>query len=353
MKAKKHLERIARYDVPHVDRLRQVRLDRNERASHWKQETWLEIQKIISPDLIMSYPELGPVYEKLAGVLNVKTEELLLSHGSDVGLKSIFEAYAGAGDETVSLTPSYAMYPIYAGMVGATPVEVGFESDLSLPFKAILDSITDRTRIVILPNPNQPIERVFTKSELEEILKLANERDFILVVDEAYHYFYPETAISYINTNPSLIVTRTFSKAFGMAGLRAGVLISNEKTISEIKKVKPISEINGVAAGLIEFFLDRMDIVKSYVDEVNLGRQFVVDWGKEQGILVRGKTGNSVLLELRDAEQVKKTVSEARQKGYLIKGPFPYPATRHLRITLDSKDIMKRVLEVIGRSIGD
>lgn len=195
MKVKKYLERVVRFGIPYLNRLEMVRLDRNERTSRWPAEVWKEIQKAVSPEVIMSYPELDPAYDKLSSFLKVDRKKLLLSHGSDAGLKSIFEVYIGEGDEALSISPSYAMYPVYAGMVGAKPVEISFLEDLSLPFELILKAISDRTRIVCLPNPNQPIERVFTKEELETVFQLALKKDFLIVVDEAYHYFYPETVI--------------------------------------------------------------------------------------------------------------------------------------------------------------
>jgi len=351
MKAKKHLEEISRFDNPYFARLDKIRLDRNERVSCWPVEIWNDMQNFITPEVIMSYPEFDPVYEKLAAVLGVERNTLLLSHGSDIALKSIFEVFIGPGDEAVLLTPSYAMYPVYAKMVGAKAIEIGFQEDLSLPIGHILDAITSRTRIVCLPNPNQPIERVFSKNELKNILDLSSRKDFIVVIDEAYHYFYPESAIREINTYPNLIITRSFSKAFGLAGLRAGLLISNKNTIQDLKKVKPISEINGIAVRLIEFFLGRMELVDAYVKEVNKGREVILKRAAGLGIPTHGCTGNSILLQLQDADQVKMVVAKAAQSGYLIKGPFPYPATKHLRITLGPELIMNEIMDVIERSL--
>lgn len=351
MKPKKHLDKIVRFDIPYADRIRYVRLDRNERASSWPGEILKEMQKVITPGLIMSYPEIEPVYEKISRVLNVDRSKLLLSHGSDVALKSIFEVYIDKEDEAVLIAPSYAMYPVYVQMVGAKAREINFLEDLSLPFDLILDAISSRTRIVCLPNPNQPIERVFSKDELNLISKLSLEKDFLLVIDEAYHYFYPETIISNIDKNPNLIVTRSFSKAFGMAGLRAGLLVSNKNRIADLKKVKPISEINSVAAKLIEFFLDRMDLVYSYVKEVDLGRQTIIERARRLGIHTHGRTGNSILLELMSADKIKLVVANARREGYLIKGPFEYPATRHLRITLGPEELMNKIMDIIERGL--
>ncbi|TAM37185.1 histidinol-phosphate aminotransferase family protein [bacterium] len=351
MKAKTHLEKIERLDMPYLDRLDKVRLDRNERTSNWPGPLWKEIQKIITPELIMSYPEIGPLYDKLSIILGVSPKCLLLSHGSDVALKTIFEVYIGSGDEALLISPSYAMYPIYAQMFGAKAVEVGFSDDLSLPFENILNAITERTRIVCLPNPNQPIERIFSKEELGAILKLSQKKDFLVVIDEAYHYFYPETVIGLIGQYPNLIVTRSFSKAFGMAGLRAGLIVSNVQRIADLKKVKPISEINGVAVKLIEFFLTRMDIVEDYVKEVKLGRKAVTDRAKKLNIPTHGQAGNSILLQLKDADTVKSVVDAAAKEGLLLKGPFHYPAVRHLRITLGPEDLMNKAMDIIERSL--
>jgi histidinol-phosphate aminotransferase len=351
MKVKKHLSNIQRYDTAHLDRLKMVRLDRNERVNPWPVKVWHEIQSIITPELLMSYPEISSLYDKIAGHLNLSRQQLLLSHGSDVALKTIFETYIGHGDEAVLLNPSYAMYPVYAQMVDARAIEVSFLKDLSLPFEMVLNAITDRTRIVCLPNPNQPIERIFTRAELEEIMELALKKDFLLVIDEAYHYFYAGTVVDDIRRNTNLIVTRTFSKAFGIAGLRAGLIISSEERISDLKKVKPISEINGVAVKLIEFFLDRMDIIKNYINEVDKGREVIQKRASLLGIQTHGCTGNSILLQMSSVDEVNSLVITAKEEGYLIKGSLPYPAEKCIRITLGPEKYMEKIMDIIERSL--
>lgn len=351
MKIKKHLEGIVRFDPPYLDRNNFIRLDRNERPVSWPEDIWREIQKIITPDVILSYPEIGKLYLKLAATLKVDADMLLLSHGSDVGLKSIFEAYIKEGDEALSLSPSYAMYPVYAQMVGAKPVEVAFDEDLSMPFDKIIRAISDRTRIICLANPNQPIERVFSKGELTEIALLSSKKDFILVVDEAYYYFYSETFSGSISEYPNLIISRSFSKVFGLAGLRAGLIISNKGIINGLKKVKPISEINNVAVKLIDYFLDHMDIIYAYANDVRLGRNIVQERARKLNIRSFGEAGNSLLLEFADADKVREIVAKAGQSGYLLKGPFCFPAQRHLRITLGPPEMMNQVMNVIERSL--
>ncbi|MCL4491449.1 MAG: aminotransferase class I/II-fold pyridoxal phosphate-dependent enzyme, partial [Nitrospirae bacterium] len=226
-----------------------------------------------------------------------------------------------------------------------------YNTPLSLPFDLVLKAITDRARIVCLPNPNQPVERIFTEAELEEIMGLSLEKDFLLVIDEAYHYFYDRSAVPYIRDHPNLIVTRTFSKAFGIAGLRAGLIISNEERISDLRKVKPISEINGVAVKVIEFFLDRMDIVKTHVAEVNRGREVVQKHAEALGIKTHGVTGNSILLRMKNIDEVSALVAAAREKGYLIKGSLPYPAEKCIRITLGYERYMEEIMSIMERSL--
>jgi histidinol-phosphate aminotransferase len=349
MEIKEHLKPIKRYETAYPNRLGKVRLDRNERISPWPEAVWREMQAAISPEVLMSYPEFGALYDKLAAHLQVKPEQLLLAHGSDAALKSIFEVYIRAQDEAVLLQPTYAMYPIYARMMGAEPIEVAFQADLSLPLGLIKAAITPRTRIVCLPNPNQPIERVFTASELEEMAGLALRHDFLLVVDEAYHYFHRESAVGRLKDNPNLIVTRSFSKAFGLAGLRAGLVIANPERIADLRRVKPISEVNGVAVSLINFFLDRMDVVEAYVAEVEGGRAYIKERAAGLGLATFGNTGNSILVKLRDAAQVANVTTKCKDNGYLIKGGFPQPAESYIRLTLGNEEYMRRAMDLLER----
>ncbi|MHC1791209.1 pyridoxal phosphate-dependent aminotransferase [Solidesulfovibrio sp.] len=347
MKAKAHLAAITRQETSHPDRLGKIRLDRNERAVPWPPEVYEAMLAAISQDVIMSYPEIAPVYDLLAAHLGLGKDCLLLSHASDAAIKAIFEVYVGPGDEAVILDPTYAMYPIYPLMYGAVPVPVSYEPDLTLPLEKILDAITPATRIVCLPNPNQPIERIFAPDEVAVLAERARRDDFLLLMDEAYHYFCPETSIGLVRDNPNVLVTRTFSKAFGLAGLRVGLTVACPQRIQELRRIKPINEINGVAAALLGYLLPRPELTAAFVAEVDRGRETLRARATARGIPMHGSTGNAALLEFADGDTVSRLVAACMKQGYLVKGPFARPIERHLRLTLSSPEHMHGLMDVI------
>jgi histidinol-phosphate aminotransferase len=349
--AKEHLSAIVRVDTAHPARQGKVRLDRNERPHPWPPDVWAEMHALITPELIQSYPALEPLYAALSEHFGLPRDHLLLSHASDAALKSIFEVYARPGDEAVILDPSYAMYPLYARMFGATPRPVPFAADLSLDFGRVLEAVGPATRLVCLPCPNQPVERMFSRAEIQEMLALAKQRDFLVVVDEAYAYFQPETAVDLIPGSEQLIVTRTFSKAFGLAGVRGGLLLARPERIAELRTIKPISEMNAVAAALARYLLGRMDVVRAFADEVAQGREAIRTRAAALGLDVHGRYGNSVLLGAPDPQTAKNMAKAAEAEGILVKC-FADPLLQsHLRITLGPPAYMHRVMDALERSL--
>jgi histidinol-phosphate aminotransferase len=133
--------------------------------------------------------------------------------------------------------------------------------------------------------------------------------------------------------------------------LRAGLLISNAGVIENVKKVKPISEINGVAVAMITFMLKNFQYVQDYVAVIHKARVVVQSRARQLNIGTHGITGNSILLDLSNGQAVKGLVSFARSKGFLIKGPFEAPADHHLRISLGSEAMMHTVMDIVEEFI--
>jgi len=172
------------------------------------------------------YPEGGAVVlaEKLGAKLGVDPRRLVFGNGSNEILELACRLFAGPGDEVLFSADAFLVYPLVATAAGATPVKApprGFEHDLD----AIAARITPRTRVIFVANPNNPTGTIFRRREWEDFLARVPD-DVALVLDEAYFEFvddelYPD-GMAYLDRHPGLIVTRTFSKIHGLAGLRIG-----------------------------------------------------------------------------------------------------------------------------------
>ena len=178
----------------------------------------------ISPLALASYPESGELYRKLGQWINVNPECLLLTPGSDGAIRLIFETFVEQNDLVVHTFPTFAMYSVYCKMFGAKTwlveyrwTEVGPSLDLETIFEILRHH---KPKLLCIPNPDSPTGTVVFPEVLREILAECESAGTVLLLDEAYHPFYEESAVPWIENSRNLIIARTFSKAFGVAGLR-------------------------------------------------------------------------------------------------------------------------------------
>ena len=181
------------------------------------------------------YPDpLGTAFRiAAAGVLKVDPDMVLCGNGSDDCLTILTRAFVGPGKKIRFPSPSYVLYRTLAELQGARFEEVPLTSNFELSDEFFRPS--DDLRLVYIPNPNSPTGTVIKH---EQILRLADELSCPIVVDEAYVDFAPESAVSLVAKNPKIIVTRTLSKSYALAGLRFGYLVANPEIVSMLRKVK-------------------------------------------------------------------------------------------------------------------
>ena len=198
-----------------------LRLDFNENTLACSPRV-REVLGRISAGALTRYPEREPVEALVAAHLGVGAAQLALTNGVDEAIHVLFETFLEAGDELLLPVPTYTMYEVYASATDARAVSVQAADDLQFPFERLLAAITPRTKIIAIANPNSPSGSVATRAQLLDIARRAPHA--VLLVDEAYFHFHGETVIDLVGTVPNLVVARTFSKAYGLAGLRLGLL---------------------------------------------------------------------------------------------------------------------------------
>lgn len=341
------LEKVQR--VPHAVASRQglEAMDRNERTSDFPRGVMADLRRLLTPYLFRAYPEPEPLYQKLAAWLELPREQILLTAAADGGLRSIFDTFIQPGDEVVSVSPSYAMIPVYCGLTGAVLHAAPFEPDLSLPIEPILERIGSRTKLVLLANPNQPIERVYDESELRTLLDACERTGALLVMDEAYHHFCPVSAVSFLSKSRNLVVVRTFSKAFGIAGLRIGYLLSRPENIAHLNKVRPMYETHSFAIAVALYLLDHPGLVHSYVAEVRESLEFLRHGLQGFGFKPHGRWANSLLLSLPAGLSAPRIGAALREKGFCVRVDATPPLSNHLRITVGPMEQTQRFLHTL------
>jgi len=190
-------------------------------------------------------PEQVATRQAVANYLGLPPECVLLGAGSDEWIHLLTIVYLDPGDEVIDFSPSFAMYPIYSGLMNARMVWVPRDADFQIDVEAGLRAVTNRTKMIFVATPNNPTG---TPTSREIILRLL-ETGRIVVVDEAYAEFASQTMVRDILQHDNLIVLRTFSKWAGLAGLRAGVVAAQESVLANLWKIKSPFNLNS-AAGL-------------------------------------------------------------------------------------------------------
>jgi len=331
-----------------------MRLDHNERTTPLSGKMIEAVWKTISPEELVAYPALESLYAKLAKSLGVSREMLLLTYGSDTAIRMVFDTYVNPGDEIITLNPSYGMFAVYADMFGAKKNLVEYNADFSLPVNRITDKINPKTKLVILADPNHT-GTAMPQQDIISVIEKASIVGALVLVDEAYHYFHDQTMISFIGRYDNLIIVRSLSKAFGIAPLRVGYLISQPVNIQNLYKVKLTHDITSVSAKFAEYLLDHPEIWKEYVKDVNEGKVYLTREFAILGGHVFPSVTNFVFVRLPDGMDAIKLVRGLESRNVWIKGPFKgVPVDGYIRITVGPAAqmgiFMGHLKEVMGTS---
>ena len=249
-----------------------MRLDFNENTAGCSPRVLARLQNL-GLEALAKYPEREPVERQLAGRLGVQPEQLLLTNGVDEAIHLLCQAYVEPEDEVPLPVPTYAMYEIYAGGAGGIVVSVPAGAEFQFPAEALAAHFTPRTRLLPIANPNNPTGAA---AEPDTILKLAAAApQAAVLVDEAYFEFYGRTLLSEIGHVPNLFVARTFSKAYGLAGLRAGMLIGPAEQMQMLRRLASPYNVNAAALACLPEAVADEEYIASYVAQVRRGRERV------------------------------------------------------------------------------
>jgi histidinol-phosphate aminotransferase len=271
-------------------------LDKNENTDPQLLTLTRKLLSELDPLFLSTYPEMAAFYNKLGRCEDVAADTLLLTAGSDGVIRAVFEAFISPGDVVMHTAPTFAMYPIYCMIFGAKAVPIEYEASSQGPVlsaQAIMQALEKhRPRLFCLPNPDSPTGTIFTPDEMDAIIRKAGEVGAVALIDEAYHPFYPTTVAPLIKKYSHLIIARTFSKAWGLAGLRTGYAIACPELSQVLHKVRPMYEINTFAVGYLERMLDFKSEVLASVKRLNDGKAYFNRAMSELGFAVLNNQGN-------------------------------------------------------------
>jgi histidinol-phosphate aminotransferase len=339
LKVRKAVESLPTYHPPLGGRTG-LRLDFNENTLGCSPRV-AEKLHAISRDALACYPERGSLEAQVAAFLGRDAREVLLTNGVDEGIHLLCETYLEPGDEVLISVPTFAMYEIYARATGATVLSIPASEDFVFPTEALLAAITPRTRLIAIANPNNPTGTAVSTEVLMKIAAAAPHA--ALLVDEAYFEFYSGTVMPRVGGIPNLFVARTFSKAYGLAGLRVGVLAGESTQMSMVRRVSSPYNVNGAALACLPEALADSEYVTSYVAEALESRKRLEEFFAQQEIPFWPSRANFVLA--RFGELRVPFVKAMRDRGILVRDRnSDYGCEGCVRITAGTASQTNRLL---------
>lgn len=285
------------------------------------------------------------VKEALGEYLDVTPECITVSSGSEHLIDLITHLFLERGNNAVIIVPSFFMYEKKVKLKGADLSVVPLRENLSLDVEAILDKVTSKTRLIFICSPNNPTANQFEWKQIEAI---ADACSSLIVLDEAYAEFADYSAALPAISKDNIIVLRTFSKAFALAGMRFGYAMANQNLASFLSEVMPYT-VNTFTAKLVLKMLNHMDVIQASVDKVKEERERLIEGFKAiDGIEVFESKTNFVTFQPgKDAERIH---CELFKKGIIVKNLGNLPVIgRCLRVTVGLPDMSDRFLEVLSK----
>lgn len=279
MKEKQSVKELQPYVVNPV--VCSVKLDANE----GNKDLFKDLIKDIGDDFYLNlYPDdnYTQLKEAIVNYIGCKIENISVGNGSSELLDLCVKTFVDTNELILSLDPTFSMYSIYAKIVNSRYIGAGEGNDFIINVDDVIKSIKENNpKLTIICNPNNPTGTIIKR---DDVLRIVKSTDNVVIVDEAYMEFSNESVVDEIENYDNLIVVKTMSKAFSMAGIRTGYLIANEELVKTIEKVRPPYNLNSISALLATKALKQKDKMLSYVENLKVEREKIYEKLLDMGV---------------------------------------------------------------------
>ena len=342
LNARESVRTLKEYHPPMGNR-EGLRLDFNENTAGCSPRVLERLRQIDGEDLAR-YPVRDKGELAVAQHFGLPPEEVLLTNGTDEAIHLVCETYLGEGDEALIVVPTFAMFEIYAAQTGAKVISIPAGTNFQFPTETVIEAITSRTRFIAVANPNNPTGTFVPVQDLIRIAQAAS--DAAVLIDEAYFHFAGETAAPKWREIPNLFVSRTFSKVYGMAGLRIGLLMGNIEQMKMLRRASSPYNLNSVALACLSDALADEQYVSNYVSQCLDGRRELEAELAAWNVKYWPSRANFVLMYL--GEKCKPFIKEMRERGILVRDrSADYGCKDCVRITVGIREHNQRMLAAL------
>jgi histidinol-phosphate aminotransferase len=333
LEAREAVKNLHAYRPPLAGRVG-LRLDFNESTVGCSPRVLARLRSLDS-ELLARYPEREPAEKEVAAFLGLDPAQVLLTNGVDEAIHLLCSTYLDPGDEALIVVPTFAMYAIFAQAEGARVVEVRAGDDFTFPAQELLAQLTPSTRLIAVANPNNPTGSAVAGDVLIKIAQAAPQA--AVLVDEAYFEFHGETLVDHTRQIDNLFVARTFSKAYGLAGLRIGVLAGEARQMTTVRRVASPYNVNAAALAVLPEALQDQQYVGRYVAQVLGNRERLQKELGSLGLHYWPSHANFVLVRIGAAHA--EFVRALRDRGILVRDRHSDPGCEGcVRLTVGSDE---------------
>jgi len=306
---------------------------------------------------VNSYPDTSytELRKRLVSYTGSRINNFVITNGADEALDITAKTFIDPGDEVIVTSPTYSMFRIVSQLLGGRIVEVWREKigavNYAINVENIVNKISGRTKIIFLCNPNNPTGNFTPVDQVISLLERC--KDTAVVVDEAYYEFCGKTLVDLTRKFENLVLIRTFSKAFSMAGVRVGYVIANESTVLELNKVRPPNSLSVISLHLAQFALEeKRDDLNQRVSEIVTERKRCEELlSKFKELEVFPSEANFILFKVKgmDAGVLHKRLVK---KGYVLRDFSSSQGIENcLRVTISLPEINNAFVEALSKSL--
>jgi histidinol-phosphate aminotransferase len=334
------------YEVPAEGRADKIRLDFNENTSGCGPAVRKALARL-SAKQIATYPEYAVATQKLARYFGVHPQELLLTNGGDDALRVFFDTFVEPRTSILICEPTFPMYRYYAEIAGARVKVLRYGANMEFPLAEALAALRKKPRLFFLANPNNPTGTLVSSLAVRKLIQAATHT--VVVLDEAYAEFAVESAVLWVRRYPHLFVTRTFSKAEGLAGLRLGAVIGQRDSLSFVRRAMPPYPVNTAALAAGVAAVEERKTIARYVREVKRLRAWFARELEKRHVRVFPSAANFLLADFGKSGPA--FFRKLARHNVLVRERSNDLGPNFARITIGTEAELKKLLRLLGPSV--
>lgn len=342
---KSHITAMSAYKPPldGRDAHQHLLLDFNERTLPVAKAVEDALVDYIRSGRLQMYPSYGNVVAQIAAYAGVPAGQLMITNGSDQGIELIIRASCREGDEAIIPGPGFAFYAQCAKVENLTIIEPKYRFNEGFPFAEVMAAITPKTRVICLANPNNPCGTPISR---EHILAIATAAPHAaILVDECYYEYVKTTVADLVEQHPNIVITRTFSKTWGIPSLRLGYIISHPKNILALLNVRGPYDVNQLAVVAIQAALQNPTATLAYVDEVmQQSKPLLEEYLRKKAVKFWPSATNYIWTFPTDPQGV---TAGLQQAGILVRPRVDADGVLGVRITIGTLEQTQRLIATL------